>query len=151
MLPRTILLELQHARLVDPGAETTDFGYNAAGKLGRIRDSLAFEAVTGGLRTADDTTVTVIDHGTCDRVVAATAPASIVGVARAAHRHSYTSGATYTVDGVTTVQAGLNPAIGYASRVTFNNRMQATSTAAAAGRVVHVVQPHGPFGNARPT
>lgn len=112
VLPRTILLELQLARLVDPGAETTDFGYNAAVKLGRIRDSLAFEAVTGGLRTADDTTMTVVDYDTCNRVVAATAPASTVGAARATHRHSYTSRAAYSVDGVTTVQAGLNPAIG---------------------------------------
>ena len=68
-------------RIEDPGAETTQFGYDAAGLLASVRDPLAFDAVAAGKAGNDTTSTTEIRYdtgaagGPGPRVTGVTAPA----------------------------------------------------------------------------
>jgi RHS repeat-associated protein len=66
----------QLARIVDPGSEITDFGYNAAGRMTRIRDSLANDWLAAdGTRSAEAPVVTDISYAPGGRAQAVTLPA----------------------------------------------------------------------------
>jgi len=116
------------ARIVDPGAETTDLGYDASGRITAIRDPLAFDAVAAGYAADDDSSRTVIAY-TGAKVASVTGPRPRVGEAAPAHSYTYLAGAT-EVD-----VAGLAPPTGFATRVTYNGRLQETSRTDADGVV----------------
>lgn len=69
------------ARIEDPGGEITDFGYDANGRLDRIRDPLGYDAIQTGSGTGfstdpnDKRTLTVIEYDSAGRVARVIAPA----------------------------------------------------------------------------
>ena len=105
------------ARLEDPGESLTDFAYNSNGQLTTVRDPLAADAVTAGVRT-DSAVVTTVGYDTSNRVASVTQPAPTAGAAQPEHTYSYNPGSTTNT---TQIQyAGLSPSIGYARQVTFD-------------------------------
>ncbi len=86
----------QLARIVDPGGETTDFGYTG-GRLTAVRDSLAADAVADGQRANDATVTTSVTYDGFGRVSQISLPAATSGAARLARTYTYGSGQS-TVD-----------------------------------------------------
>lgn len=80
------------ARIVDPGAETTDFGYDSAGILATVRDPLvndAPSAATAGIPAAE--LVTTVAYS-ANRAAAVTAPRPSAGQARPSRTYTYGTG-----------------------------------------------------------
>ncbi len=109
------------ARIEDPGAEITDFGYDSAGRLIRLRDPLAADFVAAGLRANDDTTRTLITYNLSGQVSSVRLPVADAGsTIRPQHNYTYTlntvdSGGAAEVD-----IAGLPQPNGYNRRVQTN-------------------------------
>lgn len=82
------------ARLVNPGAETTDFGYDANGMLISVRDPAANDLIASGIFTdpTADTHKTLISYAGNEvaSVKAPVASASMADSARPAHSYAYT-------------------------------------------------------------
>ena len=131
----------QLARMLDPGAETTDFGYNGTGKLSQVRDPLAFDTVAAGYATNDDTASSTISYDSNGRVSHVQSPKPSASQPRLGHTYTYqaapvrdSNGGTAS-DGITLVHVdGLTPASGFDTKVTFNADYRATSTSDALGR-----------------
>ncbi len=91
------------ARVVSPGAETSDFSYltedinspnSCSGCLSQIRDAIANDAVAAGERSQDATVMTEIAYDALGRVMSITGPAAQAGIARLAHTYEYQAGHT---------------------------------------------------------
>lgn len=61
--------------IIDPGAERTDFGYDSAGRLTEIRDSLANDWIVDGNGAASSTNATTISYNAEGRAERVTLPA----------------------------------------------------------------------------
>lgn len=118
----------QLGRLEDPGGEVTDFAYSA-GRLSKVRDPLAADAVAAGVAPDDDTTRTLITYDTAGRAASVTLAAPKTGVARPARSYRYTTAGETQID-----VAGLAPAAGYASKVTFDGAGRTLTGTDATGR-----------------
>lgn len=113
------------AAILDPGAELTTFGYDTAGLLSVIRDSLANDAVTAGL-TATAASTTEIGY-TGGKVTNVTLPAPDGTTASARPSKTF----TYVDASSTTVQvAGLT---GNASTVSYDAAWRQLSATSAMG------------------
>jgi RHS repeat-associated protein len=79
------------ARLVHPGNEITDYGYDTLGRITSIRDSLANDAITYGQRLNTDTTIqSDIAYDALGRVSGVTMPkANTADSTRQAHTYDY--------------------------------------------------------------
>ncbi|HSX05923.1 MAG TPA: DUF2599 domain-containing protein [Candidatus Saccharimonadales bacterium] len=77
------------SRIVAPGSETTDYGYDTAGRIVQVRDSLAYDAVSAGVRADDATTYTAISYDALGRAVGVTLPAATAGATPLAHTYTY--------------------------------------------------------------
>ena len=106
----------QLARLVDPGGQTTDLGYDGNGRLSQVRDPLGFDAVAVGTRTNDNTTRTVVAYDASTKVTAVTLPkAQAADTTQPGHTYTYPSASETRVN-----VAGLSPASGFARKVTYD-------------------------------
>lgn len=85
------------ARIVNPGGEITDFGYDTAGRLTAIRDALTNDLIAGGqipaAEAGSDTHKTLIAYTSSgSKVASVTLPVPNATSARAAHSYDYTNG-----------------------------------------------------------
>ncbi len=104
------------SRIDDPGGATTELSYNAAGRLEKIRDELASDAVVAIQRPDDDTVRTVIAYDAAARAASVTLPAPTAADVNTRPAHSYVYGTGSTDVHV----AGLAEPLGYARRVAYN-------------------------------
>jgi RHS repeat-associated protein len=133
------------ARIVNPGGETSDFGYDTSGRLISIRDALTNDLITAGIFDGlpADFAATADSHKTLiaysdGKVTSITAPAAdaVTPLANRA-RHSYDYGAVY---GTTKVSvAGITPPSGFSRKVILDAAGHATSDVDAAGVAVDTV------------
>lgn len=101
------------ARIEDPGAELTDFGYTSDGLLNQLRDPLINDwiAVDYAARFPDATAMTSVvytDHEGRKKPASITQPAPAPGQPRPGHGYRYVSKNETQVD-----VAGVSPPIGY--------------------------------------
>ena len=129
-------------RIVDPGGELTDFGYDGNGRIISVRSPLANDWLAyHSTVTASAAQETDFTYDPSGRVQTVTLPSPNGGVAPAAARPSK----TYTYiddvtsdgsDGETYVDvAGLTPPSGHAMDVTFNSSFQTTRTVDSMGLI----------------
>jgi YD repeat-containing protein len=83
--------QAQLARIEDPGGEVSDFAY-ANGRMVRVRDPLAADAVAARVRPDDDTTRTLVSYDAAGKVASLTAPEPTSGGPRPGHSYEYRSG-----------------------------------------------------------
>ncbi|HWO61749.1 MAG TPA: PA14 domain-containing protein, partial [Umezawaea sp.] len=123
------------SRVEDPGSEVTDYGYNAAGLLDRVRTSQVNDwvAVDPANRAGATEVLAAITYdGASDRpkATAVTAPAPALGKPRPAHAYRYDPANRQSfVD-----TAGLSPATGFSSRLTYDDADRLLTTTDATGR-----------------
>ena len=137
----------QLARIHDPGKdssdtgyairnrhEDTDFAYDSAGRVIRIRDPLASDAIAAGIVSDDASyrTETVISYNADGTVHDVTQPVPQGSEARPKHTYAYTSATSTTVDAT-----GLSSTTGHLSQVTFDASGRPTATTDQGGRVTH--------------
>jgi RHS repeat-associated protein len=119
-------------RIEDPGSEITDYSYNTAGMLSAVRDSLANDwvAVDPTTRNNDNSTWQ-IGYDTGGTIATSiTAPAPQPGQPRP--RHSYRYDPTNKQSFVDV--AGLSPATGFFTKVTYDAAWRLLSTTDATGK-----------------
>ncbi|HLF40221.1 MAG TPA: PA14 domain-containing protein, partial [Acidimicrobiia bacterium] len=122
----------QLARIVNPGDEVTDFGYDASGRLTQARDPLTNDLIASGAfnDAAADTHKTLIGYDGASRVSTITAPVAIAAMPEAQRpRRTYSYAGTQT----TVAVAGLLTNGGPARTVTLDAYGHATSELDAAG------------------
>lgn len=114
------------ARILDPGGEITDFGYDAVGKLTQVRDPLNNDLITSGAITdpASDTHKTSIAYDPAG----VTAPTPAAGALRPQHTYDYQANRTNVH-----VAGALEP-LGYSRQVTFDAGGRTTEERDAAGK-----------------
>ncbi|HSX42815.1 MAG TPA: PA14 domain-containing protein [Candidatus Saccharimonadales bacterium] len=76
-------------RIVTPGGATTDYGYDTAGRITQVRDALAYDAVSAGVRSQDGTEYTIITYDALGRVSGVKLPAATAGATRQEHTYAY--------------------------------------------------------------
>ncbi|MGW4065472.1 PA14 domain-containing protein, partial [Amycolatopsis sp. NPDC004747] len=124
-------------RIEDPGSEITDYGYTSAGLLNGQRGSLANDwiAADPATRSTDQgyqaTTVLTYDTGAKPKVTNVGLPAPAVGQPRPGRTYRYDPANRQTFVDV----AGLAPATGFFSKVTYDDADRALSTTDATGRI----------------
>lgn len=124
------------ARLEDPGAEITDFGYDATtGLLDQIRDPLVADWVAVDPATRDTTEswtqIAYVAGEGEQKVASVTSPAPAPGQPRPGHSYRYDpANHTSYVD-----VAGLTPAVGYATKVTYDTADRLLTSTDADGAV----------------
>jgi RHS repeat-associated protein len=77
------------ARVVQPGGQVIDYAYDTIGRITDLRDSLAADAVSSGVRTADSTVLTTLSYDTLGRISSVKTPAASVGAGRVEHTFGY--------------------------------------------------------------
>jgi RHS repeat-associated protein len=82
------------ARMEYPGAETIDYGYDPLGRITQVRDSLANDAITAGVRSQDGTELTTVEYDTVGHVSKVKMPAANSGDTRQEHTYEYFIGNT---------------------------------------------------------
>jgi len=132
----------QLVRIVDPGAEVTDFDYNGDGRLSTIRDSLSNDwlAATGTTATAMQTLEIAYTGGKATTVTLPT-PDGVTASLRPKKTYDYADadlsddlGVSYVdVDGITAPTAA--PANGHVGTVTFDGAYRQLTARSATGLV----------------
>jgi RHS repeat-associated protein len=82
------------ARILKPGSDITDYGYDSLGRIISVRGTLANDAVAAGVRTQDNSVLTQISYDSVGRSSSVTLPAATAGATQQAHTYSY---GTYAV------------------------------------------------------
>jgi RHS repeat-associated protein len=77
------------ARIVKPGGETTDYGYDGVGLVTSLRDATANDAVAAGTRGDDASANTRVEYDRLARVARVTEPDPKPGVAGLVHSYEY--------------------------------------------------------------
>lgn len=125
------------ARIEDPGGAVTDFGYDIGGRLIRIRDPLAADAVAAGVAADDANADTVITWaaggaGVMSRPASIAAPVPFLGTARPAHHYDFNPAPPAT--NLTDVDVdGLVQPQGFARRVEWDDAGRITADTDATG------------------
>ncbi|MEU3622562.1 PA14 domain-containing protein [Amycolatopsis coloradensis] len=124
------------SRIEDPGAEVTDYGYNASRLLTTLRSPLVNDwiAADPAARAGATDVRSEITYDTTSGKPKATKvvePAPMPGQPRPATSYRYDPANKQTF----TDTAGLTPAIGFAGKVTYDDADRATSTTDSAGKV----------------
>jgi len=141
--PGSTVWDQQLARITDPGddspgskapPEVTDFAYDGSGRIVKVRDPLAADAVAAGVRPDTDATRWLIAYDGKGRVSSVTSPEPQPGEACEVRSYTYTS-STLTEVSV----AGLSSVTGKARQVTFDDRGRTTIETDQAGRKTYQV------------
>ena len=126
----------QLGRIEDPGSEISDYGYNAAGLLAGMRNSLANDWIAADpanrkANEGDLTTVITYDTGVKPKATNVSLSVPAIGRPREGNTYRYDpANRTTFVD-----TAGLSPAVGFSSKVVYDDADRALSTTDSAGRV----------------
>lgn len=123
----------QLVRFDEPGSEVTDYAYDGSGRISRVRDPLAADAVAAGVRSDNDTTRTVIAYDASNRVSSITEPEPLASETRPAHTYTYTPGSKTT----DVTAAGLTSTSGRLRRVTYDGQGRQLTETDLAGRVTN--------------
>jgi RHS repeat-associated protein len=119
----------QLARVIDPGDEVTDFAYDTGGRLAKVRDPLASDAVAASVRADDDSTFTALSYDAAGRAIAVALPEPNAGESRPTHSYDFIDAATTDVHA-----EGLTSSSGRMRRVAFDAEGRVTSDSDEAGR-----------------
>ncbi|MGW3960810.1 PA14 domain-containing protein [Amycolatopsis sp. NPDC005003] len=122
-------------RVEDPGSEITDFGYTGQGLLNGVRDSLATDwiAADPAARQANQGDVTAYvtyDTGAKPKATGAGSSVPAIGQPRLARTYRYDPANRQAFVDV----AGLSPAAGFATKVTYDDADRTLSTTDATNR-----------------
>lgn len=79
----------QLSRVEKPGGEAVDYGNDSFGRITSIRDSVANDAVSAGIRTADDSVTTQMTYDILGRLSTVKAPAPNTNDPRQEHTFEY--------------------------------------------------------------
>ena len=77
------------ARVVRPGDEMNDYGYDTLGRITSARDNMANDAVAAAVRSDDVSTLTEVTYDEVGRANAVKAPAATAGASRMEHTLNY--------------------------------------------------------------
>ena len=130
------------ARLERPGSELLDYSYlpedpaspnSCPGCLGTLRDGLAADAITAGVRTQDGTDLTAITYDALGHAASVTLPAATAGATRQAHTYEYQVG--YSNTHVT----GATEPNGFTRKITYDATFRTLSDSDAASLVTTTV------------
>lgn len=105
-------------RITDPGGVITEFGYDASGRITRVRQPFGFDLATylvSELDGACDQTCTKLTYDTSGRVSSVVAPDPLTGALRPTTTYAYGTGTTDVV------VAGAVGAAGFSRRVAFDD------------------------------
>ncbi|WP_442875926.1 PA14 domain-containing protein [Amycolatopsis sp. NBC_01488] len=122
-------------RIEDPGSEITDYGYNAQGLLAGTRDSVANDWIAAdpanrNANAGDLTTTISYDTSTKPKAGGVSFAVPAIGQPRSGRTYRYDPANRQTFVDV----AGINPATGFYSKVTYDDADRALSTTDATGR-----------------
>ncbi len=119
------------ARIVEPGNEITDYGYDSFGRIVSIRDSLASDVIGAGVREDNDSVTTQLSYDSLGRIASVKAPAPTEGAKRQEHTLAYKPNVTdmHVVD---TTEPN-----GYSRRVQYDSLLRTTSDTDVSGKVTH--------------
>ena len=127
------------SRLVTPGDVTTDFAYDSSNRIIKVRDPLAFDAVSAGKRSDGDAVKWVIAYDGSGRASGVTAPAATAGATQQSSTLTYTAAATgqaFGQWGETRLSvSGLSQPNGYAKKVRFDDSFRTRESTDTAGFV----------------
>jgi YD repeat-containing protein len=115
------------ARFVKPGNDLSDYGYDSLGRILSVRDSLANDAISAGLRTQDTDEKTVITYDAIGRASSVTMPAASASDARQAHTYDYQSGSTNLH-----ISGAVEPG-GFSRKVAYDTTLRTTADTQASG------------------
>jgi RHS repeat-associated protein len=128
------------SRLLKPGNDMTDYGYDTLGRIVQARDPLANDAVNASpaVRSADGTELTAVAYDYLGRVTSVTLPAANAGDSRLAHTYDYhpSDDLTYqpTGPGYTNMHvSGATEPNGYSRRITYDATYRTTADTDVAG------------------
>ncbi|WUL19880.1 PA14 domain-containing protein [Amycolatopsis sp. NBC_00355] len=126
---------LSLGRIEDPGSEITDYGYNAQGLLAGTRNSLANDWIAAdpaSRKASEGDLTTTITYDAAAKPKASNVSFSVaaIGQPRPGRTYRYDTGNHQTFVDV----AGLNPATGFYSKVTYDAADRALTTTDATGR-----------------
>ncbi|MDB5186282.1 MAG: hypothetical protein JWL85_805, partial [Candidatus Saccharibacteria bacterium] len=108
------------ARVEKPGNELLDYGYDTAGRIVNVRDSVANDAVGAGIRAEDATVTTEVSYDELGRVAAVKAPAAQANSNRTNHTFEYLPG-TAPVFGVAQMHiTGAPEPAGFSKRIEYD-------------------------------
>lgn len=115
-------------RIVQPGSQITDYAYDAFGRIIKVRDNLASDAIGAGIRTDDDSVTSQLEYDSLARIAAATAPSATAGATRLKHTLSYAPGVTnMRIDGASEPN-------GYSRRIQYDSLLRTTSNTDLTGK-----------------
>ncbi|MEU6351012.1 PA14 domain-containing protein [Streptomyces sp. NPDC047072] len=133
-------------RLAHPGSALTDYGYqtedsaapnSCPGCLASVRDTLANDAISAGVRTQDTTVLTELAYDALGRTASVTLPAATAGASRLSRTYEYqstvglsTEWKRYMLPGGNWDHAALtaDPAPGYGLEVNFGSLLNSAAT-----------------------
>ncbi|WP_432832451.1 PA14 domain-containing protein [Dactylosporangium sp. CA-092794] len=123
------------SRVEDPGSEITDFGYTAQGLLNGLRDAragdwIAADPATRKANEGDITAIVTYDGAAKAKVLGVASAVPAIGTPRQGRTYRYDPAGRQTFVDV----AGLSPAQGFATKVTFDDADRTLSTTDATGR-----------------
>lgn len=108
----------QLSRIEKPGGELTDYQYDTLGRITNIRDSLANDAITAGVRVDDATVTTELGYDTIGRISMVKAPTPTAGANRVSHGFEYLSGITQMHI------VGASEPSGFSKRIEYDNLLR---------------------------
>jgi RHS repeat-associated protein len=86
--------DFQLVRIEAPGGVITDLGYDEKGRIAKVREPLANDAVLAGVRSSGDDITTQLTYDAIGRAISATLPAANSGDTRMVRSYDYTPGIT---------------------------------------------------------
>ncbi|MFC9689126.1 PA14 domain-containing protein [Kribbella sp. NPDC056951] len=114
------------ARVLNPGNETTDYSYDALGRVSGMRDPVANDAIASGVRANDDAVLTKLEYDVLGRATKVTAPSATPGAARSVHGIEFLPGGTGFVGATQQHLLTAPEPNGFTRRVEYDNLYRTT-------------------------
>ncbi len=126
------------ARVISPGSEFTDYGYDSLGNIIELRDSLANDAVAAGQRTQNTDEKTLVSYDVLNRVSGITMPAATAAAARQGRSYDYLPSIPGSQLGSTKMHVtGATEPTGYSRKVTYDTTFRTVDDYDVAGLLTH--------------
>jgi RHS repeat-associated protein len=109
------------SRIQQPGNTVTDYQYDTLGRIIAIRDALASDAISAGVRANDATTNTEIEYDDVGRAVSVTQPAANTGDTRTEHTLDYLPGSGSYAGATEQHVTGMTEPNGFARRIEYDS------------------------------